>query len=135
MLKPRIIKYLAIMTLTAMFMYIGSSAGLEELVTQKAILSRLERLGSFAPLGFMLIMALTVVSPLPSLPLDIAAGIFFGPYLGTLYSALGALAGSIISFTIARLLGRTLIERFLEVTRCQTYTACCSNKTELAITS
>ena len=94
-------------------LYVATSSGLKELVSQKAILDQLGLMGNFAPVGFMAIMALTVASPLPSLPLDIAAGVFFGPYLGTLYSALGALAGSVISFMIARLLGRSLIERFL----------------------
>lgn len=79
----------------------------------EAITARLARAGKFSPLLFMGIMALTVASPLPSLPLDIAAGAFFGPALGTLYSATGALGGAIISFSIARLLGRELIERFL----------------------
>ena len=70
--------------------------------------------GSLAPLLFMAVMAAAVViSPIPSLPLDIAAGAFFGPFLGTLYAALGALGGSVISFMITRKLGRELIEPFL----------------------
>jgi len=69
--------------------------------------------GSFAPLLFMLVMAAAVViSPIPSLPLDVAAGAVFGPFLGTLYAALGALAGSIISFMVTRKMGRELIEPF-----------------------
>ena len=112
-LKPQLIKYSAIVLLVVALLYIGNSAGLQDVITPRALFSRLEKLGSFAPVGFMLIMALTVASPLPSLPLDLAAGIFFGPYLGTLYSASGALGGALISFSIARLLGRSLIERFL----------------------
>jgi len=70
--------------------------------------------GSFAPLLFMLVMAAAVViSPIPSLPLDVAAGAFFGPFLGTLYAALGALGGSAISFMVTRKMGRELIEPFL----------------------
>lgn len=69
--------------------------------------------GRLAPFLFMGVMALTVASPLPSLPLDIAAGAFFGPWLGTLYSATGALGGALISFGLARFLGRGFIERFL----------------------
>ena len=62
----------------------------------------------------MLVMAVAVViSPIPSLPLDIAGGAVFGPFLGTLYAALGALGGSVISFMITRKLGRELIEPFL----------------------
>lgn len=74
----------------------------------------LERAGPFAPFAFMGAMALAVVvSPLPSLPLDIAAGAHFGPLLGTLYAATGALVGSMLSFMIARLLGRQFIEKLL----------------------
>lgn len=70
--------------------------------------------GNLAPLLYMVVMAMAVViSPVPSLPLDIAAGAFFGPLLGTVYSVAGALAGAVISFMIARFLGRELMERFL----------------------
>ena len=113
MQKRNIIKFLILTALAALFLYIAYSTSLQDYVNQKAILALLKNMGSLAPLGFMAVMALAVASPLPSLPLDIAAGIFFGPYLGTLYSATGALVGSIISFSIARLVGRSLIERFL----------------------
>lgn len=74
----------------------------------------LEATGGLAPVAYMTIMALAVVvSPIPSLPLNIAAGAFFGPLMGTLYSAAGALGGAVISFLIARMLGRDLIERFI----------------------
>jgi len=70
--------------------------------------------GDLAPLLYIVLMALAVViSPIPSVPLDLAAGAFFGPLLGTLYSAAGALGGAVISFLIARFLGRELIDRFL----------------------
>ena len=113
MQKSNAIKIFILTLLAALFLYVAYSSNLQDYVSQKSILDLLKSMGSLAPLGFMSVMALTVVSPLPSLPLDIAAGIFFGPYLGTFYSATGALAGSVISYSIARLLGRSLIERFL----------------------
>jgi uncharacterized membrane protein YdjX (TVP38/TMEM64 family) len=74
----------------------------------------LGKAGSLAPLLYMAIMALAVVIPfIPTLPLDIAAGAFFGPFLGTLYSAVGATAGAGVAFLLARYLGREFIERFL----------------------
>ena len=74
----------------------------------------LESAGGLAPLLYMSVMAAAVIiSPIPSLPLDIAAGAFFGPVMGTAYSVIGALTGSVVSFMIARTLGRELIERFL----------------------
>jgi uncharacterized membrane protein YdjX (TVP38/TMEM64 family) len=78
------------------------------------IQSILAKAGAFAPLMYMTIMAAAVViSPIPSVPLDISAGIFFGPWLGTIYSAFGALAGAMASFLIARFLGRGIVERFI----------------------
>lgn len=74
----------------------------------------LGKAGSLAPLLHMVMMALAVVvSPIPSVPLDVAAGIFFGPLRGTFYSAVGALGGAVASFLIARFLGREVIEQFL----------------------
>lgn len=72
----------------------------------------LDASGPFAPLTLMALMAIAViVSPIPSLPFDIAAGVYFGPWLGTLYAATGALLGAITSFAIARAVGRDLVER------------------------
>jgi len=70
--------------------------------------------GKMAPLLFIAVMALTVASPLPTLPLDIAAGALFGPFLGTLYAVFGASCGAMINFFLARYLGRKFIERFLK---------------------
>jgi uncharacterized membrane protein YdjX (TVP38/TMEM64 family) len=74
----------------------------------------LVKAGRVAPFLYITIMALAVViSPIPSVPLDVVAGVFFGPLLGTTYSAFGALGGAVASFLIARFLGREVIERFL----------------------
>lgn len=78
------------------------------------IVSLLRDAGPLSPLLFISMMAIAVVvSPLPSLPLDLAAGSFFGPLMGTLYSAIGGLIGAVLSFLIARFVGRELIERYL----------------------
>lgn len=47
-----------------------------------------------------------VVSPIPSVPLDIAAGLTFGLFRGSLYTLIGAEIGAIIAFIIAQRLGR-----------------------------
>ena len=84
------------------------------LLDPEALQTWLRAQGSLGPILFMGLLALAVVvSPIPSIPLDIAGGLAFGPWLGTLYAASGALVGSVVSFGIARLLGRELIERFL----------------------
>ena len=74
----------------------------------------LSKAGEFAPILFVVLMAMAVVvSPIPSLPLDIAAGAYFGPLLGGFYAVIGGLLGAVASFTIARFFGRGLLERFL----------------------
>lgn len=57
--------------------------------------------------------AAVVISPIPSLPLDIAAGATFGPMLGTAYAVIGAEIGAIASFLIGRALGRDVLTRLL----------------------
>jgi uncharacterized membrane protein YdjX (TVP38/TMEM64 family) len=79
----------------------------------EAVQATLAEFGFLAPFAYVVIMALVVVTPLPSLPLNIAAGTYFGPILGTLYSVTGATVGALISFSLARFLGREMIERYL----------------------
>lgn len=111
----RTIKWILIAALLLLFVAIHQFWDWKELLHPEAIADWLKGFGVAAPLVFMSVMAVAIViSPIPSLPLDIAAGLLFGPYLGTLYAATGALGGAVISFLLARLLGRQFIERFLK---------------------
>lgn len=80
----------------------------------ESITVQLAEWGGLAPFVYMVLMAFVVATPIPSLPLNFAAGAFFGPFPGTLYSVTGATCGALISFTLARYLGRGFIERFLK---------------------
>ena len=78
--------------------------------------------GPLAPLTFILLMIVSVVIlPIPSLPLDMAAGATFGVVLGTTYAVIGAEIGAIISFLIGRTLGREALARIFrtDVTFCE----------------
>ena len=76
---------------------------LGETLNPERIVEYVHAWGSAAPLVFMAMMAAAVVvSPIPSLPLDLAAGAAFGPFLGTLYAVVGAEVGAVISFLIGR---------------------------------
>ncbi len=104
----------AAVLLVALLFWASTSLDLPDLLDPESLRGRLEGVGAWAPLFLMVLMATSVVvSPLPSLPLDVAAGAFFGPWLGTLYSALGALLGAIVAFGIARLLGGEVIGRLV----------------------
>ena len=62
---------------------------------------------------FVVIYAVSVIAALPSLPLNLAAGFFWGGPLGGIYSTVGMTIGGWISFAVARwLIGQPLAEEF-----------------------
>jgi uncharacterized membrane protein YdjX (TVP38/TMEM64 family) len=70
--------------------------------------------GMSGPLLLMLLMILAVVvGPIPTLPISAAAGLVYGMFTGTAIAVTGALAGSIIAFYLARILGREAVRRKL----------------------
>jgi len=67
----------------------------------------LGRRGAYAPLIYILLLATAVVvTPIPSVPLDIAAGLAFGLFWGTIYTLIGAELGALVAFGLARHFGR-----------------------------
>lgn len=72
-------------------------------------------LGVWGPLIVIALMVLAIVmSPIPSGPIALAAGAAYGPVWGTVWIVLGAEAGALIAFGIARWLGYEAVERKLD---------------------
>ncbi len=99
-----------------------ASIDYERYLSPDAIAHWLNDAGPLAPLlliGSM--VGAVIIPPIPSLPLDLAAGAAFGPFYGALYAVIGAEIGAIICFLIARSLGREALSRFMktENTFCQ----------------
>lgn len=111
--RRRIIKGLALTSFVVILLILEYHWKLSSYISQDRILRVLSESGSLAPLVYITLMAVTELSPFPNMPMEVAAGAYFGPVLGTIYSVLGTTAGAIISFSIARLPGRDIIERFL----------------------
>ena len=66
-----------------------------------------------APIAFAAIYGIAMLSALPTLPVNLAAGLFWGPLLGGLYSTSGATIGAIAAFLLTRsVLGQPLAHRF-----------------------
>jgi uncharacterized membrane protein YdjX (TVP38/TMEM64 family) len=62
-----------------------------------------------APLVAAVIYAVVVMSGLPALPVNLAAGVFWGPLFGGFISAVGATIGAVAAFAVARsIFGRPL---------------------------
>jgi uncharacterized membrane protein YdjX (TVP38/TMEM64 family) len=95
---------------------------LGELLNPDRVTGYLKSAGAVAPVVFILLMIVSVVIiPIPSLPLDLAAGAVFGVFLGATYAVIGAEIGAIISFLIGRVLGREALAQLLrtDITFCE----------------
>lgn len=69
--------------------------------------------GALGPILIVGLMTLAVVaSPIPSAPIAMAAGATYGHAWGTLWVILGAEAGALIAFALARILGRDAMRRW-----------------------
>lgn len=65
---------------------------------------------TLAPFVFIGMFAMRPFVFFPSTVLFIAAGLAFGPLLGTLYSVIGGSAAALITFALARALGREFVQ-------------------------
>lgn len=74
----------------------------------------IQGLGAAGPLVYVTLVALGVVfSPIPSIPLGIAAGLAFGIWWGTVYSVIGSQIGALVAFFLARRFGRPWVQRYV----------------------
>lgn len=96
------------------FLFLYNWGEFQDQFSTQRIASWLTEAGPWAPLLFIgSMVAAVVISPIPSLPLDLAAGAAFGPFLGTVYAVIGAEIGAIISFLLSRTLGREFLTKLL----------------------
>ena len=84
-------------------------------LTPKNIKETLSGFGTLAPLMLIVIQIFLAILPiLPSPLISIAGGYLFGPFLGTIYSLIGMLIGSVLVFLISKKFGRKFVERFVD---------------------
>lgn len=68
--------------------------------------------GMLSPVVLILLQALQVViAPVPGQVLAVVAGYLFGPWWGTFYNVVGITLGSAAAFSLARMFGRSYVER------------------------
>ena len=81
----------------------------------ETVRAQIERAGVWAPLLFILAKASTIiVAPLGGSPLYPIAGAIFGFWKGALLLIIGDTIGGVVSFLLARMFGKKLVERMLE---------------------
>jgi len=73
-----------------------------------------DRQGAWGPIVFVSAMALSVLfAPIPNAPIFVAAGLAWGPVIGTVYSMAGMMIGSVMAFYASRFLGRRHLGRLI----------------------
>jgi len=72
-------------------------------------------LGAWGFAGFILIQTFQVVAaPIPGEATGVLGGFLYGPLLGVLLSTIGLTLGSYVAFSLSRIFGRPLTERFVD---------------------
>lgn len=69
--------------------------------------------GIWAPSLYILVYVVITLALLPTTPLNVAAGIIFGPGWGLLWTVMGALLAAVLGFALARGLGHAWVKRRL----------------------
>lgn len=101
-----IVGAVAVLALVGIYYAVVRSGALPNLGDDQQLRRLVETWGAWGPLLIMILMAAAIVmSPIPSGPIALVAGAAYGPLLGALYIVVGAEAGAIVAFWIARCLG------------------------------
>jgi uncharacterized membrane protein YdjX (TVP38/TMEM64 family) len=81
----------------------------------------LRDLGLFGGILYILAYTLRPLVLFPATPLTLFGGYVFGAFWGTIYDVIGAGAGALLSFVIARKWGRSSVERLIKRKKLQTF--------------
>ena len=104
---------LAALALVVAYFALLRTGALGTLSSKDELRALMADLGGWGPAAVIALEAAAVVlSPIPSGPVAFAAGAAFGPALGALYIVIGAEAGALIAFGLARWLGYDAVRRW-----------------------
>jgi uncharacterized membrane protein YdjX (TVP38/TMEM64 family) len=70
--------------------------------------------GVWAPIAYIVLYVIATILVLPSTILNLTGGAVFGPWLGTLWTSIGAILAAIASFTFTRTIGRDMVAKRLK---------------------
>ena len=109
LLRPRVLAGIAaaFLALVAAYFILAEVYDISLQFDPEPLQDWVEEWGLWGPIVFMAVMAFSVLfAPIPNAPIFIAAGLVWGPVLGTVYSMIGMMWGSAMAFWVARWLGR-----------------------------
>ncbi|MFT5540130.1 MAG: putative membrane protein YdjX (TVP38/TMEM64 family) [Alphaproteobacteria bacterium] len=112
-IKPIVMLAVAAAVLAGLFIVLMGHNWAMLLGNPEALHQWIDGFGWAGPVILIGVMILAiVVSPLPSAPIAMAAGVAYGHFWGTIYIIIGAELGALIAFTIARLVGGERLVRW-----------------------
>lgn len=104
---------LLVALLALAYVVLAETGALAVLMDEGRLHDLVRQSGWYGPLVLIgLMMAAIVISPIPSAPIAVAAGMAYGHFWGTVLVVLGAGFGAMIAFGIGRLAGHELLERW-----------------------
>ena len=102
-----------LMVLGATYWLLHETGMMTTILDGSALRGHIASLGAWGPVTVIGLMVLAIlVSPIPSAPIAMAAGAAYGHVWGTLYVLLGAEAGALAAFGVARWLGHDTLHRW-----------------------
>ncbi len=104
---------LVLIAIVAAYLWLWQSGTLEMLRDEPALTETIRGLGIWGPVVIIALIATAiVVTPVPSAPVAIAAGMIYGAAGGAVIVVIGAELGAIVAFLIARWLGYEAVRRW-----------------------
>jgi uncharacterized membrane protein YdjX (TVP38/TMEM64 family) len=99
--------------LAGVYWLLHKAGAMTTILDTNALHADVVQMGPWGPTAVIVLMAVAIlVSPIPSAPIALAAGAAFGHGWGTLYVLLGAQAGAMAAFGLARFVGHETVHRW-----------------------
>ncbi len=100
--------------ISALILFVIGAVWLRQmgLLSPSAIYALIEKNQTLAPILFASIFAVMTILLLPTLPMNLLAGILWGPFLGGIYSLVGVSIGATITFFLSRYLAREFTQQY-----------------------
>lgn len=104
---------LLLVLLAGLYALLREPVALTTILDVDTLHARVVQVGAWGPLVIVALMMLAIlISPIPSAPIALAAGAAYGHGWGTLYVLLGAGAGAMAAFGVARFVGYAAVQRW-----------------------
>ncbi len=132
-MKKTSIKTIVKITLIAAFLMLLVAVSVKYLIPLSRLLTTqegreqistvMESYGIFAPLIYSGLMALQIIIAfIPGGPLELVAGMLFGGIKGTIFTMIGAVAGTAAVYYLVKLFGRPLVHFFVSEEKMKKFT-------------